>query len=170
MNLRYLSMTQLSEVSGYDRRTVKDRLAQLEPFKKEKNAVIYDAHLALPLLFASGKYKGKDIEKDMKEQELRYETLRADKVELELNIAKGEYVNIEDVASVVEKEYTYVRATLLSIPSRRAKALALEMDPMIIQDLLVEDIAEALNHLNADEKYSEATPVENTEQVEKEIE
>jgi phage terminase Nu1 subunit (DNA packaging protein) len=166
MSLRYISTSQLADLSGYDRRTVSDRLVELKPYKKEKNLVLYDARLALPLIFAAGKYKGKDIEKDMKEQELRYETLRADKVELELNIAKGEYVNIEDVASVVEKEYTYVRATLLSIPSRRAKALALEMDPMVIQDLLVEDIAEALNHLNADKKYSEATPVENTEVVE----
>ena len=55
---------------------------------------------------------------------------------------------------------------LLDELDEKAKALALEMDPMVIQDLLVEDIAEALNHLNADKKYSEATPAENTEVVE----
>lgn len=149
MSLRYLSMSQLSEVAGIDRRTVKDRLANVKPFKKEGKAIIFDATVALPVLFGYSA-GNENVLEQIKEQTLRLEKAKADKIELELEERRGQVVAIEDVAKAVEKEYTYVRSTILSIPSKRAKVLALESDPQVVRSLLEQDINEALSHLQAD--------------------
>lgn len=163
MNLRYLSMTQLSEVTGVDRRTVKSRLADLKPIKTEARAIIYDAHMALPLVLRTGdKMSVSQIEKQMAEEQLRHEKAKADKISLEVQKMQGEVVNIEDVARTVGKEYSYVRAALLSIPSKRAKALAIEDDPAVIQSSLLEDINEVLSHMQADANL-EITPEQEDE-------
>lgn len=162
MNLRYLSMTQLSEVTGVDRRTVKNRLAELKPIKTVANAIIYDAHMALPLVLRTSDKSASQVEKQMAEEQLRFEKARADKMSLEVQKMQGEVVNIEDVARTVSKEYSYVRAAILSIPAKRAKALALEDDPAVIQSTLLEDVNEVLAHLQADANL-EITPEEDDE-------
>jgi phage terminase Nu1 subunit (DNA packaging protein) len=161
VNLRYLSMSQLAEVAGIDRRTVKDRLAEVKPHTKEGKAIIFDAREALPILFGHDRSDVKMVDK-IKEQELRFERVRADKLELELEVAKGLQVPTEEVAKAVEKEYTYVRSTLLGIPSRCITELAMETDPIKIKAILEDAINEALNHLQADHIYANNEPAEET--------
>jgi phage terminase Nu1 subunit (DNA packaging protein) len=159
-------MTQLAEITGLDRRTVKDRLANIDPHKEEGKAIIYDTRQALPILlgYDDPNQKGK-VNKELKEQELRFERARAEKLEIELEVLKGLNVPIQDVCKEVEKEFNYVRSTLLSIPSRRAQALALENDPAVIRQILEEDVQEALEHLQADKNYS-TEAIETTSQEE----
>lgn len=143
-------MTQLSEVTGLDRRTVKHRLAEVKPFRLEGKAIIYDAQKVLPILLGFDDYRNQDTDKSLAEEQLRYEKARADKVELEVEKLRGEVVPIEDVVRTVNKEYTYVRTTILSLPAKRAKEFALEDDPSKIQALLQDDVNEVLAHLQAD--------------------
>ncbi len=150
MNLRYLSMSQLSEVTGLDRRTVKDRLAKQKPYKTEGKAILYEARKAIPILLGFGDPDAKDIGRQQREQELRHEKIRAEKLEIEVGRMKKELVPIEDVCKSVEQEYTYTRTSLLSIPVKCAKALSLETDPAVVQATLAEYINEALAHLQAD--------------------
>ena len=155
MNLRYLSMSQLSEVTGLDRRTVKDRLTKIKPYRVEGKAIQFDSRKALPILFGFDNPEKKDLSKQLQEQELKLQFAKTEKLELELKTIRAEHVPIEDVCKVVEKEFNYVRSAIQSIPSKRAKALSIETDPSIIQSMLSEDINEVLSNLQADATYSQ---------------
>lgn len=156
MSLRYLSMSQLADVTGVDRRTIKARLEGIEPHEKHGKAIIFDSHQVLPIILGVGTEDPKLVSKALREEQLRYEKARADKIILDMEILRKEVVPIDDVCKAVEKEYTYVRATLNAIPSRRARALAVEDDPNVIQEMLRADIDEALDHLQADKNIDQS--------------
>lgn len=148
MSGRYFSINQLSIATGKDRRTVKDRLSKILPEKKAGKAIIYDGHKAFPALF-----KVEDVKEQLLSESLRLEKGRADKIELELAKISGSQVPIEDVAAVVEKEYTRVRAQLISIPNKISRDLAVIDDPREITIILEDSINEALSELSAAEKF-----------------
>jgi DNA-binding Lrp family transcriptional regulator len=150
MNLRYMSMSQLAEATGVDRRTVKSRLAELEHVKKDGKAIIYDAHRALPLVLGMAGSSESQTDKLLKEASLRRESAAADKLEIENAKTRGELVAIEDVTRTVAKEYTYVRASILSMPSKLAKPIAMEDDPSVCMSMMKKEVDEILNHLQAD--------------------
>lgn len=151
-DLRYLSINQLHEITGKDRRTITKRLAELDAQPGPNNGKYYDSREALKLLYGSG---AQSHEKQLMEEQLNYERARAEKIRLEVDKLKGSLVPIDDVASIVEKEYAYVRAQLLSIPSKMAKPLANINDPQVVKDNLDEAIAEVLGELTADQKYAD---------------
>jgi hypothetical protein len=170
MDLPYFSMSQLATITGLDRRTVKDRLVNVEPHKVLGKAIIYDARQALPVLLGfNDPNETKTTQTELKRQELRFERVRAEKLELELEVLKGLHVPVSEVCKSIEKEYTYVRSTLLSVPSKRAMVLALESDPATIRQILEEDINEALNHLQADIHFEQPEVVEESEPVKSEV-
>ncbi len=162
MSLRYLSMKQLSEVTGVDRLTIKKRLAAVKPFRNEGKAIIYDAHEAIPVLLTATATKNEKTDKLMDEQ-LRYERARADKIILEVREREGQVVDVTEVAKVVGAEYANVRARLLGIPSRCAKDLSLESNPSLVKDRLDQEVAEALEELVADAAYREKHNVDQPE-------
>lgn len=166
MTLHQLSITQLHELTGIDRRTVKKRLDKLAPIAGPRGAMLYNPQEALPLL-----YKGSDSPEDasqaLLDAQLRYEEARADKMRLEADKMAGLQVAIEDVAKAIEKEYTYVRATLYAMPSKLAKGLAFEEDAAVIQTQLHAAVDEALAHLQADTNL-DFTPEEESEEAETE--
>ena len=150
MNLRYLSMSQLAEVTGVDRRTVKSRLAQVEPYKRDGKAIIYDATQALPYVMGFGEQTATSIDREIKQAELRRELASAEKIEMDNARARGELVSQEDVCRIHGKEITYVRAAILSMPSKLAKPTALEEDPNVTHSLIQQEVDEVLNHIQAD--------------------
>jgi hypothetical protein len=163
MNLRYLSMSQLAENTGIDRRTVKSRLAAVKPYRIDGKAIIYDAHQVLPILLGFGRSSKEEIETEMKDYERRQEKAKAEKLEIEVAITNGSYVATAEVARAVAAEYANVRARLTSIPSRCAKDLSLEFDPALVKSRLDQEVSEALSELTADETYEEMTNVEQLE-------
>jgi phage terminase Nu1 subunit (DNA packaging protein) len=153
MSERYKSINQISELTGKDRRTIKKKILSLPIHSTHGRAEYYDLHLALPLLFSNGNEK--DTEKEMIDEQLRYERARADKMILEVEQRRGEVVATSEVARIVAAEYTNVRARLLSIPSRCAKDLSIESNPSLVKERLDQEINEALAELTADEKFEE---------------
>lgn len=161
MSLRYLSMSQLAEVTNKDRRTVKDRLKDIEPHKIDGKAHIYDTHVAIPLILGIGEVSAEQKNrKALAEAELLHERTKAELAVLELERLKKEVVPIEEVAKVVASEYTNVRARILSIPSRCARDLSLESDPTKVKDRLDQEVIEALSELTADTIFQENEHVE----------
>lgn len=150
MNLRYLNMSQLSEVTGVDRRTVKSRLEGVEPYRKNGQAVEYDAREVIPLVIGVEKADDKNIYKQLQKEQIRTERAKAEKIELEVAKTKGELVSIEDVCRTVGKEYTYVRSSILSLPVKLAKSISLENDPAVCRSMLKQEVDEILKHLQAD--------------------
>ena len=150
MNLRQLSMTQLEDLTGIDRRTVKKRLVKIEPIKGPRGALMYDTHVVLPILMSRSEDDPDEANRALAEATLKYEEARADKMRMEADRMAGTLVAVEDVGREVAKEYTYLRATLYGIPNKIDRALALEDDAAKCNHILRTQIDEALAHLQAD--------------------
>ena len=154
MSLRLLSISQLSEVTGKDRRTITKRLAGVEPHSTEGRAVIYSAPEAISLIMASDTVAG--LDKKLLQAEVGLEIARQAKMEIEVGKLRGELVSVEDVAKAVEKEYSFVRAQFRSIPSKLAKPLSMVQEPNEVYKQLDEAINDCLAELTVDKKYEQS--------------
>lgn len=151
MSSRYLSISQLSELTGKDRRTISKRLDGVKPHSANGRAQLYDAHEVLETLYVSDKVEGMD--KKLLRIELALEEERLTKLKLENGKTTGELATIEDVVKTVGKEYSFVRAQLRSLPSRLAKPLSMVSDPNTVHSRLKDAVEECLAELTADEQY-----------------
>ncbi len=146
----YLSISKLSKLTKRDRRTVSERLADLPTSDVGGAGKVYYVPDALPLIYATESSKGNQKKKE--HEELRYERARADKMEIEVAKRKGELIEIESVAEVVEQEYTAVAAGIRAIPTKLAMSVA-HREPHEVKTLLEEAINEVLIELSAAKKY-----------------
>lgn len=154
MSLRYLSISQLSEITGKDRRTVSKRLAAITPQSEAGRAILYDAPAAIEAIFLSDSVEGMD--KKLLRVELAVEEERLQKLKIENGRSLAELVPVEQVAKAVEKEYSFVRAQVRSIPSKMAKPLSMVTDPNQVYTRLQEAVDECLTELTMDKKYADA--------------
>ncbi len=151
MDIRYLSISQLSQVTGRDRRTVTSRLSALKPYKIFGKSHIYDAHTALEAIYKVDSID--EIETQMAKASLRIEEGNAEKIDLQLAKMRGDQVEIETVAAIVEKEYGRVRAQHIAIANKTCRDLAVMTDPRLIKDFIEDAINESLSELTADEDF-----------------
>lgn len=140
----------MAEITGVDRRTIKSRLTEIDPVKKEGRASLYDTHKTLALALGMGSGTDSNIDKELKEAQLRRELAAADKIEIDNARTRGELISQEDATRIMGKELTYVRAAILSVPSKLAKPIAMEDDPNITHLMLQREVDEILNHIQAD--------------------
>ncbi len=155
---RYLTQSHLSELTGKDRATVRKRLEGLAPYTEHNKIKYFDAHVALPMILLPENTAG--IDRQIQEEKLRYDTARADKMELEVAKRRGELIEVESVAKVIEQEYSAVRAALFAIPIKMAMVLAPLTQPTEIKRELEDSINEVLQELSAESKYAEIMPPE----------
>lgn len=149
--LRYLSINQLSKVTGKDRSTISKRLEQIEPYKQDGRAKIYDAHEAIAAIFAQE--AGKGIHKETKQVELDIEKEKLHKIRMDNQVKEGKLLFIDDVVKTVEKEYMFIKAQIKSLPSRVSKILSIKTDPLEVNQILMSHIDEILTELSSDEFY-----------------
>jgi len=154
MALRYLSISQLSEITGKDRRTISDRLSDVKAHSADGRAQYYDTREVLPIILVEKTVAG--IEKKLQRIELETAEETLQKLKLANGKTTGELASIEEVAETVEREYSYVRAQLRSLPSRMAKPLSMVTDPGEVFTQLTDAINEALSELSADKTYDES--------------
>lgn len=151
MKLRYLSINQLSQVTGKDRATITKRLETSKPYKEDGRAKIYDAHEVIPIIFAAETLKG--MSKKIEQVNYDIEKEKLHKIRTENEVKLGKLIPIEDVVKIVEKEYTFVKAQIKSLPSRLSKLLSMESDPVNINGMMHREIDIVLNELTSDETY-----------------
>jgi hypothetical protein len=154
MSLRYLSISQLSEITGKDRRTVSKRLAALVPQTTKGNAQLYSAPEAIETIFVSDSVEGMD--KKLIRVQLAIEEEKLQKIKIENGVSLKELVPVEDVAKAVEKEYSIVRSQIRALPSKMAKPLSMVTEPNEIYSRLQEAVDEVLLELTADAQYESA--------------
>lgn len=158
MGLRYLSINQLADLTGKDRRTLSKRLAEasLTPIK-EGRGHYYDAREVLPLLYGSTpEGSSESLAKQQAQAELKLTQAKAEKAALEVALAQGEVVSIEEVARTVEREYTFVSSQLKALPTRVAQPVSLMVGrPADIRDYLQRTIDDALKELKAVGHYEQ---------------
>jgi phage terminase Nu1 subunit (DNA packaging protein) len=148
---QYVSINQLSILTGRDRATITKKLAVLE-VRQVGRAKMYDAQKALPVIYGLADEDPSQIKERILKEELRERTARADKLETEVAKTRGQLVAIEDVTKEVAKQFTRVRAAILSLPSRLAKPISMETDPNVVKDLLDSAVIETLEHLSAEDE------------------
>lgn len=90
-----------------------------------------------------------EAEEDSALKQAKLEKIRVETQRLELRLAReqGELVPIDSVASIVERQYTAVRAQLLALPHKLAPLLAGKTDIQEIDEILKSYLYEALNEL-----------------------
>ena len=163
MSLAQLSISQLAEITGQDRKTIAKYLAQagLEPQMGLKGAKNFAAAEALRILLAiSNVGTTEDVAQKQAEAKLRTTIAQADKAELDLAIRRNEYLPTDEIVQQVETQFSVVRARLTSIPNALAQQLALEEDPALVNSILTKAVDEALADLTVE---TLAVPNDSTE-------
>ena len=83
-------------------------------------------------------------------QQERYERLRADKLEMEINAKAENFVLADEVLLAMSSMVSNVKTRLLAIPSQVASELAIKTDPVAVQEYLNEEMYIALESLTPD--------------------
>lgn len=158
----HFSVSDLAELTGINRKTVGQKLKLAAcPYKNgDRNSKLFDAKLALPIIYNSSK------------EAISYESERAsltkakrEKAEIELALQKKSVVKIAGVVEHIGQEYSTIKAKFRALPSSMAQHLATESDPKAIFTLLSKSINNVLSELAADAQTQleeiEDEPVEN---------
>lgn len=147
-NLFIVSTKEISEILGLSDR----RIRQLE----KEGALVKIGHGKFDLKASVQKYiefikeQAKKTEEELnltKEKTLLTRANRQ-KVELELQIMRGELHRSEDVRRVMNDMLTAFRARCLAIPSKAAPRLQAQTDVAVIQDIIKKEVYEALTELS----------------------
>ncbi|OQP00866.1 hypothetical protein B1689_07545 [Geobacillus sp. 44C] len=89
-----------------------------------------------------------DEELDLKKEKTLLTRANRQKVELELQIMRGELHRSEDVRRVMNDMLSAFRARCLAIPSKAAPRLQGQTDLAVIQDVIKKEVYEALTELS----------------------
>lgn len=96
-----------------------------------------------------------DLKEDKSEKEIDYdmehallERAKREKVELELAAMRGNMHHSQDVEKVMNDMLANFRAKILNLPSKAAPRLVLKEETSYIQDILQDEVLEALQELS----------------------
>ena len=146
------SISELSHLTGFDRRRIRAALCDMPASKGAKGAVMYESGAALPLLYLQ---PGDGDTFDLTDERARLAHHQANRAELEAKVFAGSLIEIESAADIVGEEYANVRSRLLGIPSRAAPQL-IGLSIVAVKTLLDALIFEALAELTADAPSAQA--------------
>lgn len=159
-----LSISELSSLTGKDRRTIKRHSGTL-PVVKDGKAHMYESKDLLPLLYGVSASDGEKL--DLSQERARLTKLQADKASIELKAIEGEYAKIEEVAEEVGAAFFNVRAKLLSLPTKLTPLVYQEQIQPRIHQIIKDAIYEALEDLSSDFSGDDADPRTMAERAEK---
>ncbi len=146
------SISELSHLTGFDRRRIRAALCDLPASKGAKGALLYESTEALPQLYLS---RGGADSFDLTAERARLAHHQANKAALEAEQLAGSLIEIEAVASVVGEEYSNVRSRLLAI-STRAAPQVIGLSIAAVKAVLDDMIFEAVEGLTADAPSAQA--------------
>ena len=146
------SISELSHLTGFDRRRIRAALCDMPASKGAKGAVMYASVEALPLLYLQ---PGDGDTFDLTDERARLAHHQANKAALEAGLLAGSLVEIEAVADIVGAEYANARSRLLAIPSKAAPQV-IGLSIVEVKALLDDMLFEALDELSADDPSAQA--------------
>ena len=146
------SISELSHLTGMDRRRIRGLLCDLPSETGPKGALLYESAEALPLLYLQ---PGDGDTFDLTDERARLAHHQANRAALEAEQLAGSLIEIEAVASVVGEEYSNVRSRLLAI-STRAAPQVIGLSIVEVKALLDDMLFEALDELSADDPSAQA--------------
>ena len=137
-----LSINQLSDLTGFDRRKISRRLADLEHEQGPKGAKMYASSSALRMLYA-GMSEGLDSQ----QERAALDRVRREITELERDKKRGQLVPVSEVSTEWLNLISTIRAGMLAVPSRAAVELLGLTDEREIDDALTNHIHEAMQSI-----------------------
>ncbi len=126
---RHLSISQLANLTGKDRRTVTKKLKDIDPVEIKGKAKNYDPRMALPLI-----YEVVSLDDDSNEEKLNYsdekaklaraQTLKtkldSERIEIQIKTMKKELLPIEVIETVWSKILGNFRSKVMALPKKLA--------------------------------------------------
>jgi phage terminase Nu1 subunit (DNA packaging protein) len=141
----------ICELTGYDRRTVTNRLQGVEPIGTEGKAqkfLIRQFIEACENRIRASLVKGEDGEAlDPVYERARKDKEQADKTALENQVRRGELLEVSDVKRIWTDHIASAKSAVRSIPSKLAPVVAAETDPNVVNEILMDGVNEALEEL-----------------------
>jgi hypothetical protein len=146
MGLNVVNIEGLCEMTGQTFRTVRKRLAGLEPVQRTNRGIYYDAVHALPLLFPKEKPS-----EQLSIERARLTKIQAELAKIDLDKLRNNLIPIEEVVGELACEYDFVRGTLRCIlTDSLVERIRIETDPAKVQTLLADAINQGLEELSDD--------------------
>ena len=138
-----VSITELHNLTGIDRRRITKTLADLKHHAGSKNAKQYDSEQAIPLLYLTPE----DAALDPNKERARLTHHQANIAALDEREKSGELVRRDDVVAEVSESIANCRAKLLTIPTKLASVVIGLDDVQSVRGALQAGIHEALDEL-----------------------
>jgi phage terminase Nu1 subunit (DNA packaging protein) len=143
-----VSTKEIAEILGFSKR----RIGQLE----KEGALVKIGHGKYDLKASVQRYieyikaqaEKTDEELDLTKEKTLLTRANRQKVELELQIMRGELHRSEDVRRVMNNMLGAFRSRVLAIPSKTAPQLLAQTDLAIVQDIIKKEVYEALQELS----------------------
>lgn len=158
-----MSISKLSEVTGFDRATISKRLAHITPFDGPKGAKEYEVTVAMSILYASTGGNADD------EAKLRRALAEAEKAELQVARLRGTLGNVDDLTQAAgEVIKTLYQRIVRVMPQIAASKVVANADVIDIENIIRAEVAPIFdelrikpeNFLTVDESKEEDSEVE----------
>lgn len=143
--MSYESISKLASLTGKDRTTIAKRVKDLT-FTEKANAKLYESTEALPVIY--GLDSQGDL--DLTGERARLTFHQANKTELEVAQLRGDLIPREIVIATWQAYSANARAKLLSLPTKAAHAAIAATQLHEIEEVLKEQVYEALAELASD--------------------
>jgi hypothetical protein len=139
-----VSITELHNLTGLDRRRITKALADLDHKSGDKGAKQYPSDMALPLLYLTPE----DAALDPNKERARLTHHQANIAALDEREKSGELVRRVDVVAEVSEAIANCRARLLTIPTKLSTVVIGMDDVQAVRGALQAGVHEALDELH----------------------
>lgn len=155
--MRWVTKADLTELSGKAWVTIAKRLNK---HRVKTDNGEYPSDVALAVIFAGDYDAGDGDVLQPQAEKARLDRLRANKVELELQLARGEVVKMDDVCAKWAQVGTNIKNKMLSMPTKAAPLVLGCKTLPEVKEVLTELIREALDELSATPPGVEDRPID----------
>lgn len=140
-----VSISELVALSGVTNVTARKRCANVPNRMREgtTRTVEYESIPALRAIFEVGGEGGATLE----EEKIKLTSAQAEKVELEVEVLKGNLVPADEIEDFLSRTFGAFKARCLSIPTKAAPSVIGVIEVLEIEEIIKEYIYEALAEL-----------------------
>ena len=139
------SISQLAEMTGFDRMTISKRLEHMKHEPGNKRAKLYETRDALPILYKFGAVDSERL--DPQQEKAMLDRERRLIVELDRQVKEGKLVDIDQVENGWISVVSVIKGRFLAFPSRIAPELLDISDMRRIEDLLRSEVTYILEEI-----------------------
>lgn len=153
-----INIDMIADLTGSTRRTIVKRCQDLDRKPGKGREILFESREALPIMFGLSS-DGSSVFEDknkLDKARTRLADGQANKVELEVEVIRGNLIPADLVKEAVDNMISAFRSRVLSIPTKAAQSVVTMADPSVAEDLLRGLIYEALEELSEydPEKYT----------------